>query len=189
MNLDVLFEPVLDLPRLSRVLDEMGPLNRVTTIRGWHADQMAALFEAAKGFRAMTTESLVPTSEDLVAVAHAGKNSLPAFSTFEKVFARSEGEIVGYNRGATSGLIGPGYYTATTGPESGEIAVDYRKIPTKKVPAGWPALAPNTGGIPALVFGGMVDILRGVSEHVSIGRAMKKDKYIDAWFVLAREAA
>ncbi len=188
MNLDVLFEPTLDLPRLARVLDEMGPLNRATTVRGWHRHQMAALFDAAKGFRSMTISDLVPTSEDLVQVVHAGRNSLPMFYDFEKIFARSGDEIVGYNRNSTMRFIGPGYYTATAS-DSGEIAVDYRKIPSKAIPKDWPTVVPNSGFIPTLVFGGMVDILRGVSKHVSIGRAMKKDTFIDAWFVLAREGA
>ena len=33
----------------------------------------------------------------------------------------------------------------------------------------------------------MQDFMRGVSSHVSIGRAQKKGKNMDAWFVLSRD--
>jgi hypothetical protein len=33
----------------------------------------------------------------------------------------------------------------------------------------------------------MVDVMRGISSHVSIGRARKKNGWMDAWFVLVRE--
>jgi hypothetical protein len=35
----------------------------------------------------------------------------------------------------------------------------------------------------------MVDVMRGISNHVSIGRAWKQGKYMDAWFALVREDA
>ena len=37
------------------------------------------------------------------------------------------------------------------------------------------------------VYAGMIDIMRGVSTHVTIGRALKGGKFMDAWFVLCRE--
>jgi hypothetical protein len=33
----------------------------------------------------------------------------------------------------------------------------------------------------------MVDVMRGISTHVSIGRARKAHGWMDAWFVLVRE--
>jgi hypothetical protein len=38
------------------------------------------------------------------------------------------------------------------------------------------------------VYGFMVDTLRGVSEHVTIGCAARKGKEIGSWFILCREA-
>jgi hypothetical protein len=37
------------------------------------------------------------------------------------------------------------------------------------------------------VYAGMKDYMRRVSEHVSIGRAYKHEKPMNAWFVLVRE--
>jgi hypothetical protein len=37
------------------------------------------------------------------------------------------------------------------------------------------------------VYGGLLDVMRGVSSSVSIGRARKKKVWIDAWFVLVRQ--
>ena len=36
------------------------------------------------------------------------------------------------------------------------------------------------------VYGGTQDVLRGVSEHVAVGRAFKGGKPMDNWFVLCR---
>jgi hypothetical protein len=33
----------------------------------------------------------------------------------------------------------------------------------------------------------MIDVMHGISSHVSIGRARKKHGWMDAWFVLVRE--
>ena len=54
----------------------------------------------------------------------------------------------------------------------------------------------NERGIgPRAVYGNMIDIMRGLSKHVSIGRAKRvkqagkpeSAQWMDAWFVLCRE--
>ncbi len=51
----------------------------------------------------------------------------------------------------------------------------------------WPEIVPNSARLGRFVYYGMVDVMRGISTHVSIGRARKKSGWMDAWFVLVRE--
>lgn len=201
MNVDVLLDKKdIDLKRLHEVLDGLGHVGRVETIRGWGKDVQARLYEAAKGYKPLTLDDFVPPNLDpLVEVIHHGKNSLPAFTHFQKRFckpkppeagAEAPAELWGYNHQTMAPVTGPGYYV-THLPEGrdgaeGEVDIDYRKIPPTK-PAEWPEILPNEAKLGRLVYAGMVDIMRGVSTHVTIGRAMKGGKFMDAWFVLCRE--
>lgn len=136
----------------------------------------------------MTLESLVPAhTPPLQPVRHIGRNSLPLFSSFEKRFYRlhSQAAVGGANFQSTSFATGPGYFTASAGAERGEIVIDYRQIPDL-APEGWPALSDNDHGIGRLVYGGMTDTLRKVSEHVCIGAAHKQGQKPSAYFVLCR---
>jgi len=67
-----------------------------------------------------------------------------------------------------------------------EVLVDYLQLPPAKLPH-WPTILPNSSRLSRFVYNGTQDVLRGVSQHVSIGRAMKAGKYLPAWFVLCRE--
>lgn len=188
MDLTVLLEPKLDLPRLTEILDGMGHEGRLHTVRGWGKARQAELFEAAKGYRPLTLSDFVPSDVPaLTEVIHDGRNTLPLFNDFQKRFCRpekEEGVLFGYNEGATRFATGPGYYVAYE--KDGELAIDYRKVPTEKVPT-WPEILPNSKKLGFLVYEGMVDYMRGLSQHVSIGRAEKGGKMMDAWFVLVRE--
>ncbi|WP_394830792.1 hypothetical protein LVJ94_30215 [Pendulispora rubella] len=190
MNLNVLLEPAVDLPRLQKILDELGHLGRVDTIRGWDKKTQALLYEAARGFRPVTLDDFVPPStEPLHEVIHHGKNTLPSFSHFQKRFCKPEGdgkELLGYNHQQMSWATGPGYFVVHPAETEGEVDIDYLRVPSSK-PAAWPPIKDNDHGLGRLVYGGMVDVMRGVSQHVSIGRARKNGKFIDAWFVLCRE--
>jgi hypothetical protein len=190
MDLTVFLEPKLDLTRLATVLDEMGHEGRVHTVRGWGKKTQAMLFEAVKGLRPLTLAHFVPEDTAvLTEVIHEGKNTLPAFSHFQKRFARTEsGDIVGYNHGITGSLTGPGYFTVHGAEAEGEIDIDYKMLPKERV-ATWPEILPNSARLGSLVYEGMVDHMRGISNHVSIGRAEKGGKMMDAWFVLCREPA
>lgn len=189
MDLTVLLEPKLDLKRLADVLDGMGHEGRLHTVRGWGLKRQAELFEAVKGHRPLSLEHYVPSSVPALSeVIHHGRNTLPLFNDFQKRFCRpedEEGVLYGYNEGSTRGLTGPGYYVASE--KDGELVIDYRKLPKGKVDARWPEIIPNSKKLGFLVYEGMVDYMRGISEHVSIGRAEKGGKLIDAYFVLVRE--
>ena len=190
MDLSVLFDP-LDLPRLVKVLDELGHLGRVATIREWDRDVMAKLYEAVKGFHKVTIDDYVPASASpLSEVIHHGKNSLPLFTHFQKRFCKPATEtapkplLYGYNHHPMTPFTGPGYYVAYD--EGDEVYIDYTQIPPAKVES-WPPIAPNEAKLGRFVYAGMIDIMRGISSHVSIGRAKKKGEMMDAWFVLCRQ--
>jgi hypothetical protein len=197
MNLDVLFDGELDLHRLRDVLDGLGHVGRLDTIRGWGHAQQEKLYEAASDFKPLTLTDFVPEDvEPMVEVIHWGKNSLPAFTHFQKRFCKPkevEGELWGYNdnhEGRHQFATGPGYFVVhapdRTDAAEGEIDIDYRKLPPGK-PDRWPAIKPNEAGISRLIYAGMIDVMRGVSKHVSVGRALKGGQFMDAYFVLCRD--
>jgi len=187
MDLSVLLDP-LDLPRLSTVLDELGHVGRVDTIRNWDRDIMAKLYEAVKGYRKVTLDDYVPPSAaPLTQVIHHGKNSLPAFTHFQKRFCKpadANDKLYGYNHQTMAPFTGPGYYVSYV--EGDEVFIDYTQIPPAK-PDAWPPIMQNEARLGRFVYSGMIDIMRGISTHVSIGRAKKKGEMMDAWFVLCRQ--
>ena len=191
MDVSVFLEPKLDLTRIAELLDGLGHEGRLHTVGTWSKKQQAAIFEAAKGVRPLTLEHLVPAdTEPLVQVIHDGRNTLPVFSRFQKRFCKPDDDkakdvLWGYNHGVTMPYTGPGYFVAKAGDE-GELVIDYRELPPSH-PASWPPILPNSARLGMFVYEGMVDYLRGISEHVSIGRAWKKGEMMDAWFVLVRQ--
>ena len=83
-------------------------------------------------------------------------------------------------------LTGPGYFVAHEDPQRPEVWIDYTRVPGSH-PESWPPLRGNESGLARFVYGFMVDTLRGVSEHVTIGSAARKGRDIGSWFVLCRE--
>jgi hypothetical protein len=191
MYLRNLIDNHLDLARLSKDLDEIGHFARVWSVHQWTGADMARLWEATKGFRAIGLDDLVPPSTPpLVQVIHDGKNSLPAFTIFQKRFCRpadpSLGEyLVGYNHQTFSLATGPGYYVVHPSAETGEVDIDHTMRPKEK-PEDWPPIIDNDARLGRFVYYGLVDVVRGLSSHVTIGR-VKKGNWLDSWFVLVRE--
>lgn len=190
MDVSVFLEPTVNLERLAEILDGLGHEGRVHTIRHWKKKTQAEIYEAVKGKKPVDLDFLVPSSiGPLVEVIHDGMNTLPTFTHFQKRFvkldpgAHDDFKVAGYNHQTMSPVTGPGYFVveAGTGEHEGELAIDYTKIPKNK-PASWPDIKTN-----GLVYGGMIDYLRRISEHVSIGRATKGGKEMDAWFALCRK--
>ena len=83
--------------------------------------------------------------------------------------------------------VGPGYFVAYPHSVPGEILVDYLRVPPER-PEHWPEILPNSARLSKVVYDGMQDVLRGVSRHVTIGRATKGGKPMSSWFVLCRDS-
>jgi len=153
------------------------------------------LYEAADGFAGLGLVDLVPADRvDLQTVRHYGRNTLPAFTHFEKRFCRpagrdprAPGELWGFNFQRLQPLTGPGYYVAVEDEARREVLVDYRRVPPT-APPGWPPVRSNERGLSRFVYGFMVDRLRRVSEHVTIGSAARGGRDLGSWFLLCREA-
>jgi len=190
----------IPVAEVAAALDAMMPEARITAIRAIPGRLQARLFDAAEaGTKAAPlalTEFVPAATHDMTFVRHYGKNSLPLFTHFEKRFCRpapqhvTEGGrplLYGYNHQALDWVTGPGCMVAYTA-EGGEVWVDYRELP-KAMPVGWPAVRPNDRGIAKLVYGDMVDRMRRVSKHVTIGRAWRHGKPEGNYFLLCREGA
>jgi hypothetical protein len=68
------------------------------------------------------------------------------------------------------------------------VDIDYTMAPQPQdKPDTWPEIVPNSERLGRFVYEGMVDVMRGISSHVSIGRARRKEAWMDAWFLLVRE--
>ena len=181
-----------NMTEIARLLDNLSPGARKQEALSLTRREQARLFTAAAGYRRIGLADIV--AEDLDAqteVVHEGVNTLPAFRRFAKVFCRpdngSSEQLWGYNRNSATieTAVGPGYFVAVPYGD-GEVLVDYLQVPPAKLPH-WPTILPNSSRLSRFVYNGTQDVLRGVSQHVSIGRAMKAGKYLPAWFVLCRQ--
>jgi len=179
---------------VARFLDGLSHEERVGVIRGTGRDGQQRLYEAVEGFGQLKLVDLVsPGVESLETVRHFGKNTLPAFTHFEKRFCRGKDaeperpdELYGFNFQSLSAIVGPGYFVAVEDEQRDEVIVDYRRVPDTH-PASWPEVRSNERGFSRFVFGFMVDTLRRVSEHVTIGSAARKGRDMGSWFMLTRE--
>jgi len=191
-TIDFLFtQSAVDIDRLGAELNAMNEVERVATVRTINGNMQARLWEAARD-RKTTIDDLVPA--DLppgTEVIHAGKNSLPVFSSFEKRFCRpslSAQVLYGYNEGFTRRLIGPGYFVAEYVATRREVGINYYKVPPPgaSLPVAWPKVQPNEKGLQILVFAKMVDFMRKISNHVTVGRAYKHGRETPNYFLLCR---
>ena len=177
------------------VLDDMTSAERIAAVRSLGRAEQRRLYDAVAGFRALRLTDAVPASVgSLAEVRHYGKNTLPAFTHFEKRFCRpqdadpeSPSVLWGYNEGSMRWATGPGYFVLRPDAERGELLVDYNQVPPAH-PASWPEIRPNDRGLSQFVYGFMIDTVRGVSKHVTIGSAARKGKDMGSWFLLCREA-
>jgi hypothetical protein len=187
-------EAVVKPIEIARVLDDMTHAERVTAIRAAGRSEQRRLYEAVGGQRELRmTDMVAPGVAALATVRHHGKNTLPAFTHFEKRFCRpadadaaAPATLWGYNEGSMRWVTGPGYFVLRPDAERGELLVDYNLVPPSH-PAAWPAIRPNDRGISQFVYGFMIDRLRGVSQHVTVGSAARKGKDLGSWFLLCRE--
>jgi hypothetical protein len=176
-------------------LDGLASPDRIEAVRALGRPEQRRLYAAVDGFLPLRLTDLVPPSAaDLETVRHFGRNTLPAFTLFEKRFcrprgadARKPGELYGFNYQTLSRLTGPGYFVAREDPTRPEVLIDYTEVPPDH-PGDWPAIRRNEVGLSRLVYGYMIDTLRRVSEHVTIGSAARRGRDLGSWFVLSRQA-
>jgi hypothetical protein len=154
--------------------------------------KLAAMYEAAAGNTPLQLTDFVPAGVGpRTEVIHEGKNSLPLFTRFQKRFCRppaSATELWGYNEQANRLFTGPGYFVAHHN-DRGELVIDYRTLPDARpedLPAGWPTIIPNSARLSRFIYNGTVDVMRRVSDRLTIGRAERNGKPMDAWFALVR---
>lgn len=184
----------IDRARIASFLDALTHAQRVEATRALGRPEQRRLYDAVDGFRPVALADLVPASvPDMAQVRHFGRNTLPAFTLFEKRFCRPGGAdprkpdaLYGFNFQPLSPLTGPGYFVARQVAGRPEVDIDYRELPPEH-PAVWPAIRSNERGLGRFVYGFMVDTLRRVSEHVTIGSAARHGRPIGSWFVLCRE--
>ncbi len=181
-------------PDVARFLDGLPLKLAVAAIRALGRSEQRALYRVVDGFLPVRLHELVPPGvADFVTVRHYGKNTLPVFTHFEKRFCRPKGadhqkpgELYGFNFQAMSPVTGPGYFVARESPERPEVWIDYEHVPPGH-PEDWPEIRVNERGLARFVYGFMVDTLRRVSEHVTIGSAARRGKDLGSWFILCRE--
>ncbi len=176
---------------LAAHLDALPSEVRLSQVLALGAASQARLFEIVEGARRFTLDDLAPAATPaLTGVRHEGRNSLLLFTRFAKVFAVPDGatatiERWGYN--ATSALVstavGPGYFVTVQ--QGDEVLVDYTRLPEKPL-VGAPPILSNAARLSRFVYHQTKDVVRGVSQHVSIGRAWRGTRRLDNWFVLCR---
>jgi hypothetical protein len=179
--------------RIAALFDAQSAELRSALVRRLGRGEQKALYDKVDGYASVGLVDLVPPSHgDLEEVRHLGLNTLPAFRVFEKRFCRPPDQdptapatLAGYNFQTMSPITGPGYFVAVEDPDRPEVLVDYRRLPDRK-PADWPTIRSNERGLAQFVYGFMVDRLRRVSEHVTVGSAARKGRDMGSYFVLTR---
>lgn len=179
--------------RISQALDRMDPASRLATVLSIKPKEQALLWELCKD-HTIGADHFVPSgTEPMKQVIHHGKNTLPSYNFFQKRFCLADddsGELYGYNFQSLSWATGPGYYVGhdTEGETDppGAYVIDYTRLPPKKIES-WPPIVANEAKLGRFVYAHMKDYMRGVSEHVSIGRAHKRGKAMNTWFILCRD--
>ncbi len=179
----------ITLKEITEYLDSLTNEEEIAEIITLGKKEQMKLWDLAEEApEALTLEYFVPAdAEPLKPFVFEGKNSLPAFTRFQKVFYKQhDGTIGGYNNQKLAPITGWGYMILEKpDPNSKEVLVNYLKIPSEK-PEGWPEIKPNCSGLSRFVYCNMIDHLRWVNRDVVIGRAYKKGKPMPNWFVLCR---
>ena len=179
-----------DRRAIAAFLDGLSHAERVEAIRALGGPKLQArLYEAvADAPRVTLTDLVPPDAPPLREVIFEGKNSLPAFTLFQRRFCRpsagGRGELWGYNHQNLAWLTGPGYFVVHD--DDAGAAIDYREVPPGHPPT-WPEVRSNHRGFSRFVYDDMVDYLRRVSADVFIGRAHRAGKPRSNYFLLCRE--
>jgi hypothetical protein len=170
-------------------LDKLGHDERIAQAVALNKAQQMKLWDIAENSKPLNFDYLVPPdAKALQFFPFEGKNSLPLFTRFQKVFYYDSKRVMcGYNNQNLMWFTGPGYYVVGMNPKNkNEVQVDYTRIPTEH-PPGWAEIKSNDVFPTRFIYGGTKDNLRWVSKDVMIGRAFKMgENPMPNWFVLCR---
>lgn len=191
---EVLREADPDPAEIAEIFDRLEPAQRIREARSLQGRRLQrALWRAVEANPRISVADLVPADHPAeTPVVFHGKNSLPAFTEFQKICYRPEGRpsdlLWGYNETPIKTLIGPGYYVLRNTPDSphGASAFDYTLLPERPL-SGWPDIRPNAVGLSRFIYDGTIDYMRRVAREVFIGQATRGGKGIDSYFVVVRE--
>ena len=170
-------------------LDGLSAAARVEEVLGITGGGVKRLYDAMAGTPTVTIDEFVPRSHEGTLI-YEGRNSLVAFSRFQKRFLRlGSGEVIGYNHQTMSFVTGPGYFqlreATGEGPHGSEMFFDYTAPAPATSPVGWPTYSPNESGLSRLVYAHMKDYVRRVARGVIVGKAYKKGVDQNAYFTLS----
>lgn len=187
---ELLQRPGIKLAEVTTHLDGLAHSERVAQTVALGKTEQVKLWEIAENSTPLALDYLLPRdAAPLDAFPFEGKNSLPLFTRFQKVFYLDRSRnICGYNNQDLSWFTGPGYYMVQMNPKADkEIQIDYTRHPTER-PDGWPEIKSNMAIPSRFIYGGTKDNLRWVSKDVVIGRAYKMGETpMPNWFVLCRK--
>ncbi len=166
-------------------LDALPATERLAQVLAITGSSVGKLYDAVAGAPPISVAEFCPPElAERKTLIYEGRNSLPAFSRFQKRFQRRGDQVVGYNHQTMSFATGPGYFITVDGDDfRRELLFDYTQEPPF-VPEGWPPYAPNSSLRSRLVYFNMKDYCRRVARGVIVGAAFKKGVAQGAYFTL-----
>ncbi len=177
--------------KIAEHLNGLGCRERMSQALALSGKEVGRLYNSCAGGPELTLEDIVPSDvPNDATVIFEGRNSLPAFTSFQKRFARVGDEhIVGYNHQTMSMITGPGFFVVKPASDDadvpGELYFDYTSKP-QKLPSAWPSYKPNSSGLSTLVYKDMKDYMRVAGKNVIVGKAFKRGKSQNVYFLLCR---
>ncbi len=178
------------LAEVTAFLERLNQPERIDQVVTLNKERQIKLWKIAEGSEPLTLDYLVPgDKKPFLPHPFEGKNSLPLFTRFQKVFYLDNHQnICGYNKQSIMWFTGPGYFMVQMNPNNErELQIDYTRIP-REHPLGWPEIRSNDVFPSRFIYGGTKDNLRWVSKDVVIGRAFRQGETpMPNWFVLCRK--
>ncbi|MFN2426199.1 MAG: hypothetical protein ABR587_07100 [Candidatus Binatia bacterium] len=192
---ELVARPSPEAGEIASFLNGLALADRITAVRTLAGGSVqGALWKAVAGESRVTTDEMVPPDYPVMRpVIFHGKNSLPAFTEFQKICFRPDGDggesvAWGYNETSIRNLIGAGYYVLHDTPDHplGGAAFDYTQLPARGLPA-WPEVRTNNAGLSRFIYANMLDYMRRVASEVFIGSAVRGGKEMNSYFIVVRE--
>ena len=173
---------------ISSYLDGLSAAARSEEVLSITGSAVRRLYDAVVDAPTVTLEEFLPTSMKGTLI-YEGRNSLVAFTRFQKRFQRLEsGLVIGYNHQTMAFVTGPGYFAVKEangeGEHGKELFFDYT-VPPPERPAGWPPFKANDRGLSKLVYADMIDFVRRVATGVEVGKAYRNGIAQNAYFTLS----